>query len=886
MVPSASLIPHDPSVLFTIAGMVPFKPYFLGEEPAPWPRATSIQKCFRTPDIEIIGTDTYHCTFFEMLGNFSFGDYFKEEAIPWAWELLTEVFGLDGDRLWVTVHDGDDEAEQIWRDKVGVPADTDPAHGRRGQLLGDGRDRPVRSVLGDLLRQGRVLRPRRRARARGRRTLRRDLEPGLHAVQPRRRRHALRAAAQEHRHRRRPRADPAAPAGSRLHLRHRPVRADHRTRRSRSSERPTAATIAPTWRCGCWPTTAGPCPCWSPTACCRPTRAGATCCAGSSVVPSWRPGGRGWRSPCAPTLVPPSTEVLGEAYPALAEQHDLVVNVVAREEAGFDRTLRAGLGLLEEAFATGAKVLEGEVAFRLHDTHGFPVELTEELAAEAGVAVDRAGFDAGHGRAARAGPGGRPGAAGGRRSEPTAHCSKPRAPTQFVGRARRTTPRCRPGWWPCWAAGTTSRDGRDLPRPHALLCRGRRPGGRHRDHRRPRPGIADVVDTVLRRCPGSSPTGPGSSGEIVAGQDALATIDGARREAIRRNHTGTHLLHAALREVLGDHVRQQGSLVGAGSAALRLLAITRRPTPEELAAVFDAGQPPRAGRRAGGDDRDLPPEAETMGAIAFFGDKYGDVGPGGAGRAALARVLRRHPRRRAGPDRADHHRLGGVDRLQHPPDRGGDRRGRARAGPRARAPGGRGGRAAADRARRAAGRRRRGCSTASARRRRSWPAAPAGQRGRGDRAGGAGGGRRRVVVARRDGVGARRAARPGPGGAAPRRACGRWCWRGHRDGARWPSPRPPAGSPTPRRWSRSSAPWSAAAAAGRPRWRWPGGGTRRGLEEALAEAQRLRLLGVTPSRPGPGHVGAWTSGAGGSGWPYERPRPPIGLPLGDHRAQR
>jgi alanyl-tRNA synthetase len=125
-VPSAGLIPHHPSApMFTNSGMMQFVPYFLGEEAAPHRRVTSVQKCVRAGgkhnDLDAIGRSLRHMSFFEMLGNFSFGDYFKAEAIPWAWELYTEVLGLDGDRLWVTVHVSDDEAEEIWRDGVGVP---------------------------------------------------------------------------------------------------------------------------------------------------------------------------------------------------------------------------------------------------------------------------------------------------------------------------------------------------------------------------------------------------------------------------------------------------------------------------------------------------------------------------------------------------------------------------------------------------------------------------------------------------------------------------------------------------------------------------------------------------------------------------------------------
>jgi len=134
IVPSASLIPHDPTLLFTVAGMVPFKPYFVGDEVAPYSRAVSVQKCARAGgkhnDLDEVGRTTRHLVFFEMLGNFSFGDYFKSDAIPWSWELVTEVFGLDGDKLWITVHESDDEAEQIWHDEVGVPME-------RIQRLGD-----------------------------------------------------------------------------------------------------------------------------------------------------------------------------------------------------------------------------------------------------------------------------------------------------------------------------------------------------------------------------------------------------------------------------------------------------------------------------------------------------------------------------------------------------------------------------------------------------------------------------------------------------------------------------------------------------------------------------------------------------------------------------
>jgi alanyl-tRNA synthetase len=641
IVPSASLIPHDPSVLFTIAGMVPFKPYFVGEEPAPWPRATSIQKCFRTADIEIIGTDTYHNTFFEMLGNFSFGDYFKADAIPMAWELLTEVLGHDGDRLWITVHDSDDEAEQIWIDKVGLRpervqrmgdednfwamGETGPcgpdseiffdkgdAYGQDGGPKHGGGDRFVEiwnlvfmqfdrdadGVLTDL--------PRKNIDTGA--GLERNL-PVLQGVDsvfdtdlflP-----IIDTAASI--------LGAAYGADERTDVALR-VLADH--------GRAFSMLVAD----GVLPANEG-----RGYVLRRVVR--------RAVLAARR---LGVDKPIGPPLVQAATDVLGDAYPELRAQHDLIVNVIAREEAGFDRTLRAGLGRLEEAIATGTKVLGGDVAFTLHDTHGFPVELTEELARDAGVEVDRAGFDS---AMAEQRERARAAAKSVRAGDEAAYRAllEQEGATVFVGRgaANYELPAR------VLAVLEDTGDHRDSANEDGAADAGRRgdhnaPAGRSVEiflDRTPfyaeqggqvgdtgtivtESGIADVYDTQYP-LPGLVAHKARLSGEMAAGQDALATIDGGRREAIRRNHTATHLLHAALRAVLGEHVRQQGSLVG--PEYLRFdFSHHAQPTRQELDAVFDAANDAVLTDVGVETTETTRLEAEKMGAIAFFGDKYGE----------------------------------------------------------------------------------------------------------------------------------------------------------------------------------------------------------------------------------------------------------------------
>ena len=619
-VPSASLIPHDPSVLFTIAGMVPFKPFFLGDEVSPWPRATSVQKCFRTVDIDIVGLTERHCTFFEMLGNFSFGDYFKAEAIPFAWELVTEVLGIDGDRIWVTVYESDDEAEQIWRDAVGVPADRiqrlgddnfwkmgdtgpcgpsselffdkGPRYGADGGPALGGSERFVeiwnlvfmqynRSVDGSIedLPKPSI-----------------DTGAGLERILP-----VIQGVdsifatdlflpmietAQSVTGRTYG-SDPGVDVGLR-------ILADH----GRAMSMLVSDGVLP-------------------------ANEGRGYVLRRVIRRAVRRARQlGFDGAVTPRLVDTAVGILGAAYPALAEQHHLVLDVVGREEEGFLRTLATGSTILEEELASGAGAVSGDLAFRLHDTYGFPVELTVEIAEEVGVTVDLEGFEA---------------AMDVQRAQARAAARATKTPagerayrsvlddegqTVFVGQ--------RPDGYsaPARVVAVLA----DLDPDHAgqaEIFLDRTPfyaegGGQDGDTGTivTETGTAVVYDTVSA-LPGLTSHHATINGELFAGQDALATIDGVRRDSLRRNHTGTHLLHAALRTVLGDHVRQQGSRVAPdflrfdfshhGSVA-----------PEELVAVASM---------ANADvltDADVIVEvtsksqAEAMGALAFFEDKYGE----------------------------------------------------------------------------------------------------------------------------------------------------------------------------------------------------------------------------------------------------------------------
>lgn len=624
VVPSASLIPHDPDLLFTVAGMVPFKPYFMGDEQAPNPRVTSVQKCVRVGgkqnDLDEVGRTARHLSFFEMLGNFSFGDYFKAEAIPMAWELVTDLFGLDPEVLWVTCHTSDDEAATLWRDVVGL----DPSRIQRmeednwwgppggptgpcgpcseiyvdkGDRYGEaggplyGSDERFLEIWNLVFMQFNrqpdgvdVELPRKNI----------DTGAGLERILS-----VLQGVDSVYE------TDVLAPlvesaqrvTGVRLHQ-------DPRSDTSLRILAEHARTMTFLISDGVFPSNED---------------------RGYVLRRIIRRAVRhaymlGVEKPVIPSLIETTVEVMGVAYPELVANKDFVTDVAEREETSFRQTLKSGSALLEDeldALSSGER-LGGSVAFKLHDTFGFPLEVTQEVAAERGIAVDVEGFESEMNEQRRRAKAARKSVSGEIAVEIYREIADAFGPTIFTGREENET-----------LARVLEVLPLDDGNVEVILDRTpfyAESGGQVGDtgFLNGKSVQAEVLDTTYAL--------PGLvrhrvkilKGELVVGQEVTASIDQDRRAAIRRNHTATHLLHWALGQVLGDHAKQQGSLVGPDYLRFDFSHYDAL-SPEEIAEVERL-----ANREVLSNDpvrhfETSKDEALEMGAVAFFGDKYGDT---------------------------------------------------------------------------------------------------------------------------------------------------------------------------------------------------------------------------------------------------------------------
>ena len=627
-VPSAGLIPHHPSApMFVNSGMMPFVPYFLGEEAPPYDpaRACSVQRCVRAGgkhnDLDAIGRSRRHLSFFEMLGNFSFGDYFKSDAIPWAWEFVTEVLGLDGDRIWITVHTSDDEAEDIWADAVGFPreriqrldkdnfwemGDTGPC-GPSSELFWDfGPDEGPDGGPANPAAEERYVEfwnlvfPQYFRQADG--SLR-DLDapgidtgaglerilgvladsPSLYAADTL---SVLTDRAQE--------VTGTRFGGDRL--------GDIALRLIADHTRTVAFLVA------------------------------------DGVMPSNEDRGYvlrrvlrravyfsymlGVEKPVLPPMIETCVELMGEAYPELAASADSVLTIVSREEDRFRRTLRTGSTMLDTHIATLPEggTVDGTVAFTLHDTHGFPFEVTQEIAAERGYEVDEGSFRKAmadqKARAKAASKGG--GVAIGDEADAFRAVLDAHGPTEFVGRELDSTTATVVGVVP-GADDTVSVFLAATPFYAEA-------GGQVGDTGEITSGTAraEVLDTVYALPGLHRHIARMTEGAFDVGDEVTASIDADRRNAIRRHHTGTHVLHWALREVLGDHVKQQGSLVT--PERLRFdFSHFEAVTPEQIAAIEDLANDEILANPEAHHYEATMEEARAKGAIAFFGDKYGET---------------------------------------------------------------------------------------------------------------------------------------------------------------------------------------------------------------------------------------------------------------------
>jgi alanyl-tRNA synthetase len=633
LVPSSSLVPptYDPSVLLTTAGMQQFKPYFRGEEDPPSPRLCSCQKTFRTVDIEVVGTTKRHLTFFEMLGNFSVGDYFKQGAAEFAWEFSTQYLGLDPEDIWITVFGGDpelgigpdEEAMECWR-SIGIPGERIVQLGREDNFWQSGPTGPC-GPCSELY-------------------VDRGLEFGEEDHRPGDETERFLefwnlVFMQNELHEDGSVSDlPTKNIDTGLGLdRMAAIKQDVDSVFETSHFRPLielGEELSGTSYGQDFATT-------------RALRIladhgrGTTFLISDGVVPSNEDRGYvlrrimrraiqqgralGIEGSFLPKLCEHVIEVMEGAYPELRVNADAIARWAAAEEEGFGRTLATGERLLADIVARAqedhSSWVSAEDAFRLHDTYGFPYELTRELLAEAGLSVDDQGFEELMERAREISRGGGSRAQAGADSLHVQHDEVLRFArsagfrTEFVGyetieadSVLRATERV-DGWVlakleqsPFYPEG----------------------GGQVSDTGQVETtsGRARVVD-VFRLGDDQALALEPLEGEIAPGDEVRALVEREPRLATMRNHTATHLLHAALRQRLGTHVRQAGSYVGPDKLRFDFTH-GERLSEEELADVeamvgawISESRPVRA-------IETTRAEAESLGAMALFGEKYGD----------------------------------------------------------------------------------------------------------------------------------------------------------------------------------------------------------------------------------------------------------------------
>jgi alanyl-tRNA synthetase len=627
VVPSSSLVPaNDPTLLFVNSGMVQFKDVFLGQDKRPYKRATTAQRSLRAGgkhnDLENVGYTARHHTFFEMLGNFSFGDYFKKDAIQFAWELLTKVYKLQPDRLWATVYETDDEAYELWTKTIGLPAervvrigdkpggqkyqsdnfwqmaDTGPcgpcseifydhgpgvAGGPPGSPEADG-DRYIEVwnlVFMQFNRDEKgVMHPLPKPSV--------DTGMGLERI----------AAVLQGKH-----------SNYEIDLFQDLIKAAARETKQRELKNPSLNVIADHIRACSFLIVDGV----------IPGNEGRGYVLRRIVRRAIRHGYKlGQKQPFFHRLVADLDRTMGDAYPELRSSKGRVSGVLKQEEERFAETLENGMGVLESALASGEKLLDGETVFRLYDTFGFPVDLTADIARERGVIIDMAGFEAAMDQ----------------------QRERARAASRFVQATGLE-----------YSGGKTEFHGYDtlaLPAKVVALYRegaqvqalksgdsgtvvlDRTPfyaeaGGQVGDRGElvGSGGTFEVADTQKIQADVYGHQGTLKTGLLKVGDRVEARVDTALRARTMRNHSVTHLMHKALREVLGAHVQQKGSLVDPDKTRFDfshdkpMSGEEVREVESRVNAEILLNTPTRA--------QVMPIEAaKKSGAVMLFGEKYGD----------------------------------------------------------------------------------------------------------------------------------------------------------------------------------------------------------------------------------------------------------------------